>query len=238
MASSITPFKSKRDLVYDYLRTEILQGTFAPGARIVIDEVASQLGVSQIPIREALQQLQSEGFVSIEPHVGPRVTEIHASHICEIFELLESLEVISSRAACARMDDDAFIAMEAMLRQMDAIVADAEAWSPKNVDLHYFICDQADMHLVKTLISTVLNQWDRLRCYYLNDVFLDHIPAAQREHWELFEALRQRDADLVEQIIRRHNRAALAAYVGHLKVSGQVAEDFAVLHAPSAKILK
>jgi DNA-binding GntR family transcriptional regulator len=168
----ITSFKSKKDLVYEHLRTEILRGTFAPGDRIVIDGLAAQLGVSQIPIREALQQLQAEGFVVIEPHIGPRVAEIHVSLICEIFQLLEALEIISSQAACQRMNQTNLDGMETILQRMDALKNDPEQWSQENEHLHSAICDWAGTGLVKNLMGNVLDQWDRLRHYYLRDVFI------------------------------------------------------------------
>jgi len=221
----LSSFKSKRDLVYEHLRTEILRGTFAPGDRIVIDGLASQLGVSQIPIREALQQLQAEGFVVMEPHIGPRVAEIHAGLICEVFQLLEALEVISSRAACQRMKNDHFDDMQQILRHMDTLGDDLEQWAHENERLHYAICEWARTGLVKNLMSNVLDQWDRLRHYYLKDVFVHRIEQSQREHWEIFDALRARNADRAEQIIRRHNRRALDAYVKHLQATGQMEEN-------------
>jgi DNA-binding GntR family transcriptional regulator len=221
MARQISAFKSKRELVYEHLRAEILQGTYKPGARIVIDELALQLGVSQIPIREALQQLQADGFVVMEPHVGPRVAEIHASLIWEVFQLLEALEVISSRAACDRMKKTEFEEMEKILRRLDTLGDNAE-WSQENTHLHSSICDWAETILIKSLMNKVLDQWDRLRNYYLKDVLIHRVDLAQQEHWELFEALQARDADRVEQVIRRHNRRASRAYVEQLKATGHI----------------
>jgi DNA-binding GntR family transcriptional regulator len=102
----IKTFRSKKEFVYDALRVAILEGDLEPGARLVIDDLAMELGVSQIPVREALQQLQADGFVTIEPYIGTKVTEIDAGLVREVFDLLEALEVISGRAACLRMSED------------------------------------------------------------------------------------------------------------------------------------
>src|SRR5690242_5219433 len=93
-------FRSKKDAVLDALRTAIIKGAFKPGARLVIDELAAHFGTSAIPVREALQQLQAEGLVIIQPYAGATVTLIEANLIVEIFELLEAFELISGRAAC------------------------------------------------------------------------------------------------------------------------------------------
>ena len=211
------PFRSKKEFAYDTLRDTILEGQLEPGARLVIDELAADLGVSQIPVREALQQLQADGFVTIEPYVGARVTEIDASLICEVFDLMEALEVVSGRAACLRMSEDSLDEMESRLRAMDALVTDADRFSEENARLHQFICERAGTPLVDRLMDKVLAHWDRLRRYYLQDVFERRVGDAQQEHWLVFEALCTRDPDHVEQVIREHNKTARLAYTEYLE---------------------
>jgi DNA-binding GntR family transcriptional regulator len=218
----LSTFKSKKELVYEFLRTEILRGTFEPGSRIIIGDVAAQLGVSQVPIREALQQLQAEGFVVMEPHIGPRVAEIQAHLIWEIFQLLEALEVISSREACHHMQTADFEAMEAILHTLDELDEDSLQWSQENTRLHSSICDWGGTLLVKSIMNTVLDQWDRLRNHYLKDMLVHRKKHAQQEHWAMFTALQGNDANLVEDIVRKHNRNSLALYVKQLQEAGQL----------------
>ena len=80
-------FKSKNEAVYDALRQAIIHGEYEPGSRLVIDDLAATMGVSQIPIREALRQLEADGFITIEPYVGATLTDINANFIFEIFTL-------------------------------------------------------------------------------------------------------------------------------------------------------
>ena len=96
-------FQSKNEQVYGLLKNKIVRGELKPGEAIVIDTLAKQLGVSQIPIREALRHLEAIGFIHIAPYVGARVTEIRAGSIYEVFALLEDMEVLSGRAACQTM---------------------------------------------------------------------------------------------------------------------------------------
>lgn len=205
-------FRSKKEAVLDLLRSSIAQGAFKPGEKLVIDELAARFGVSQIPVREALQQLQAEGFVEIEPYVGATVSRIEAGIIVEIFELLEALELISGRAACQRMTKDDFAHMEAILVEMDVLEDDLEAWSAANMRLHRFICDCAGMPLVKSTLVKALDHWNRLRRYYLNDVFAHRVRAAQKEHWQMLRAMRACDIDRLEKVVRGHNQAARTAY--------------------------
>jgi len=69
-------FRTKQEYVYQALRGAILRGELAPGQRLVIDQIGRRLQVSAIPIREALQLLQSEGLVLSAPHVGSTVAPI------------------------------------------------------------------------------------------------------------------------------------------------------------------
>ncbi|NOZ27949.1 MAG: GntR family transcriptional regulator [Chloroflexi bacterium] len=212
----ITSFRSKKELVYDSLRDAILAGDLPPGTRLIIDDLASQLGVSQIPIREALQQLQADGFVEIKPYVGATVTEVHTGLVTEVFELLEAMEIISGRAACQRMSDEDLQELEERLRRMDDLLDDLDQWSEANIQLHQFICEKAGTPLVGALMSKVVDHWERLRRLYLSDVFARRVREAQEQHWRMLDALRARDPDLLERLVRVHNRTALEAYADRM----------------------
>jgi DNA-binding GntR family transcriptional regulator len=214
-------FRSKKDAVLEVLRNAISDGAFKPGERLVIDELALRFGVSPIPVREALQQLQAEGFVEIQPYVGATVSRIEAGMITEIFELLEALELISGRAACKRMSADDFARMESLLTEMDALETDLDAWSEKNMRLHQFICDCAGMPLVKSSLTRTLDHWSRLRRYYLNDVFAHRVRAAQKEHWQMLRAMRTCDVARLEKTVRAHNQAARDAYTERFQTALQ-----------------
>ena len=219
MMRTTKTFRSKKDFAYEVLREQILNGDLPPGTRLVIDDLAKALTVSPIPVREALQRLQSDGFVTIEPYVGARVAEIHVGLIQEVFELLEALETISGRAACQKMTEDDFEELEVLLRRMDAEVDDLEAWSQDNVRLHQFICEWADMPLVQASMVRIVDHWDWLRRHYLDGVFAHRVHKAQEEHWRLLAALRTRNPNHVARVIQEHNRQALASYQAYLEAA-------------------
>src|SRR5580700_10688100 len=208
--------RSKKELVTATLRNAILKGEFAPGMRLVIDDLAKQLGVSAIPVREALQQLSADGYVIIEPYLGARVAPIEAESVVEVFSLLETMEVVSSRAACQHMSDSDFSVLEKILLKMDLLISDPELWSRENRYFHRFICDKSGTRLVGSLMSKVLDHWDRLHRYFLKDVFARRLRQAQREHWKILKTLRTRDPAETEAVIREHAQASLTAYTKYL----------------------
>ncbi len=222
MPSSGPVFTSKREFAYQTLHARILAGTLEPGRRLVIDDIAVELGVSPIPVREALQQLQADGLVVIEPYVGAHVSSIHAGLVEEVYALLEALEIISSQHACVRMSDDDFAALETLVQIMDESLDDLDSWSRLNVEFHQFIVDCAGLSVLPSLMDRVLDQWQRLRRHYLDSVFAHRAALAQQEHRQLLEALKTRDPQHVDEVIRAHNRHALASYLDHLDKSGQL----------------
>ena len=217
-------FRSKNEVVYDVLRQSIVQGEYKPGSRLVIDDLADSLGVSQIPIREAIRQLEADGFVTFEPYVGATVTEINADFIFEVFALLESMEITCSRTAARCMSDDEMETLEGLILNMDASVDDPDQWAQDNKRLHLFICECAKTRLIQRMMQKVLDHWDRLRLHYLKDVSAQRIKVAQQEHKQILAAFQGRDPDEVERVIREHNRSALAAYIQHLQSTGQIKE--------------
>ena len=220
-----TVFRSKNEVVYDLLHQAIIRGDYKPGERVIIDDVAAKLGVSPIPIREALRQLEADGFVEIAPYIGATVTEISADSIFEVFALLETMEAICARAACHCMTETEIAKLDDLVQQMDATMDDPENWSKLNKAFHLLICDYAHTGLIKEMMRKVLDHWDRLRVYYMKDVLGLRVKMAQAEHRQIMTAFHNRNADEAEQVIRVHNQNALAAYNNYLQVAGHLDED-------------
>ena len=208
--------RSKKELVSETLRHAILNGELLPGTRLVIDDLAKQLGVSPIPVREALQQLDADGYIVLEPYLGAKVAPIEAESVIEVFSLLETMEVVSSRTACQHLSEADFSALEMILLKMDSLVNEPELWSQENRNFHSFICEKSGTRLIGSLMSKVLDHWDRLHRYFLKDVFARRLGQAQREHWEILKSLRTRDPARTETVVRQHAQAAMSAYQKHL----------------------
>ncbi|MCA9949582.1 MAG: GntR family transcriptional regulator [Anaerolineales bacterium] len=221
-------FRSKNEVVYNELHQAILHGDYQPGERIVIDDVASQFGVSAIPIRESLRQLEADGFVEIVPYAGATVTEISAYSIFEVFALLETMEAICARSACQRMSDAEIARLDELVQQMDGCMDDPERWVELNKQFHLQICEYAHTVLIKEMMRKVLDHWDRLRTYYMKDVFVGRVEMAQVEHRQIVAAFYKRDVDLAESLLQTHNQNALTAYNSFLQADGHLKADASI----------
>ncbi len=223
METKLRPtFRSKSEVVHDMLREAIIHGEYRPGERLVIDEVAARLGVSQIPVREAVRQLEADGLVAVEPYTGATITQFSPDLIFEIFALLEALEVICGRRACTCMSDAELAELSAIVTAMDDMLDDPERWSQHNRQFHLMICKFSHVQLIERMLENALDHWDRLRLQYVKDVLQPRIPEAQQDHRRMIEAFQRRDADAIEQLLRSHNRRALAAYIDLLQQNGHL----------------
>ncbi|WP_454044699.1 GntR family transcriptional regulator, partial [Cellulosimicrobium sp. Marseille-Q8652] len=92
--------------VYDLLRTRIIDGTLAPGARLTEPVLSAQLGVSRTPVREALRLLQAEALVVELPTGGVRVAALDLADARRVYEVRARLEGLLARDACERAGPD------------------------------------------------------------------------------------------------------------------------------------
>jgi DNA-binding GntR family transcriptional regulator len=211
--------RTKRELVYHTLRDAIMRCELAPGRRLLIDDLARQLEVSAIPVREALQLLQSEGLVDNVPHVGATVSPISRQSIDEVFAVMEGLELVAARAAAQRMTAADALELDEVVAGMDRAQAAGRhaEWADLNSRFHLAISRLSAMPMLHEMTERVLARWDRVRRYYFNGVLVHRIEQAQSEHRDLVAAMRTGDFAALERTVKNHNRGALQAYAEFIK---------------------
>lgn len=210
--------KTKQEFVYQTLRRAILRCELAPGQRLPTQEIANRLGVSLIPVREALQLLQSEGLVENRPHVGAAVARISGSSVAEVFTLLEGLETVAARVAARRMPPGEVDDLAGLLAEMDAAVEEGEyeLWGELNTRLHVSIARNTGMPVVQEMTERVFDLWHRVQRCYLKEVLVQRVLQSQQEHHAILRALRDRNEEELERLVKVHNRNAMEAYTNHL----------------------
>lgn len=114
---------SKQELAYQTIRRRIVDGTTGPGFRIVIDEVARELGCSAIPVREAVRRLEAEGLVEYTRHSGARVVTIDERRYVEALSTLAVLEGYATALAAARMTPEDLDRLRLLTEDMREAVA-------------------------------------------------------------------------------------------------------------------
>jgi DNA-binding GntR family transcriptional regulator len=213
------PYRTKQEFVYETLRDAIMRCELGPGQRLVIDELARRLEVSAIPVREALQVLQSEGLVANVPHVGATVSLISRESIAEVFSIMEGLEIVATRSAAERMTEADAEVLGEITSAMDGALASGrnEEWADLNSRFHLTISRLSAMPLLHEMTERVLARWDRVRRYYLKGVLVDRLEQAQEEHRAMLRTMKARDLAGLEQVVKQHNQGALLAYAEFLR---------------------
>lgn len=228
--------RTKQEFVYHTLRNAIMKCELSPGERLVIDDLARRLEVSAIPVREALQLLQSEGLVVNVPHVGATVAPISRASIYELFTVMESLEAVASRAAALRATTGDLDALDDAVAAMDQALAGHgyDLWADLNTRFHLSISALTGMPMLHEMTERVLDRWDRVRRYYFSGVLVHRADHAQEEHHALVKAMRARDVDALEAVVRQHNRGALASYTKYLEADAPALESAVLADRPSS----
>lgn len=189
--------------VKDRILTWILQGDLAPGSRLVETRLARQLGTSQAPIREALRDLASLGFVESRPYKGSWVRKPSKNELIEAIEVRAELEALAAKLAAIRRTDQCIKDLEELLAAMaDAAErGDPHEQSIKNTQFHARIVESAEN-------ETLMRHWSMLEPFgrtYITataeGIDLHYLGA---RHQGLLEAIRDQDPDLAAERARVH----------------------------------
>jgi len=188
------------EMVVVDLRQRILSGELAPGTPLRQEALAEELGVSRIPLREAVRLLSSEGLVDLQPHRGAYVMPLSTDEVREFFELRVQLEPWLLRLAIPNQ-------MEADLQQAEALVdvmenVAAGEWSRLNWCLHEALYRPANRPFALNIVRTLHEKSER----YLNHRIIS-IPQriqARREHLALITLCRSGDVEAAIAELGRH----------------------------------
>jgi DNA-binding GntR family transcriptional regulator len=211
--SSAIALLTKQQFVYAKLRHAIVTCELQPDERLRIDEIARRYGVSIIPVREALHVLQSEGLVVNVPHVGTAVAPIEADSIVEALTILEGLESVSTRIAAERARERDLDDLADQVAAMDRALSGGrtEQWATLNREFHLTIARIASMPLLRDMLTRAFDRWERVWHHDFQGL-ARRVSQAQAEHHEMVRLMRARSFAALEDTVRTHNRAAVAAY--------------------------
>jgi DNA-binding GntR family transcriptional regulator len=195
------------EMVAEVLREAITGGHLRANDPLLQDEIAAQLRVSHIPVREALRQLQSEGLVTYQPNRGATVSALTADEIREIYDIRTILETAAVRRAAPRLDGPTLARAARILDAAEA-ATDAATWGSLDVDFHQLIYDLDGRPRLQELIAGLLRRVDR---YWLtHGLMLRHRREFEREHRALLAALESRDAEGTARLLADHLAGASA----------------------------
>ena len=183
------------------LRERILSGELAPGARLHQADLAERLGVSRIPVRDALHQLAAEGLVHLNGRAGATVTELSIADLQELYELREAIEPLASRLAAPNVGRLQVLRMGKWAEVMEAADSPQE-WLAANRDFHAIVYEQSGRPRMIELIGYLRRHVDRFVRLHL--ILPANRERLNTEHRAILDAVAQRDPAAVEERTHAH----------------------------------
>ncbi len=198
-------YQTKKDWVLEHLRADILEGRYRPGARLITRQIAEAYGTSEIPVREALNQLERQGLVRIEPHMGAVTTPLSAQDLRELFEVRLALEGLAVRLAAPRLTDADLMELTVLQEHLEeAVETGAAPVELSAANRHFHERMYAGCHN-RRLLALLSELWDLAGRYPPPLTGPDeHTRASMREHRAILAALRGRDAAEAERLTLAH----------------------------------
>lgn len=189
------------------IRDAVLSGAYPSGSQLRQDALAASFGVSRIPVREALLQLEAEGLVQIVPHKGAVVAGLSRAEIDDVFALRSMLEVRLLQHSAPLLQAVDFVALDRIQEAFsDAIRGrDASRWGTLNAELHMALYGRADLPRTSAIVSNLLTTSERYTRIQLSGKTAWQ--RAQAEHGELIERCRMRDIEAACALLRQHIEA-------------------------------
>lgn len=200
--------KSKKIIVYEYLKKKIIAGALKPGEPLVEGVLAKELKTSKTPIREAMQQLEKEGFVEIFPGKGAFVSRMSFQDIREIFEIREILECEVIKRVAAK-GDFSMEEAEAIGRKFVSVESEGgkndRSHFKAGEKIHTFVFEAFGNKRLIVFYNRFQEHIERLRLFYFaNQDRRERSEQSFKEHLEILNALIAKDQQRAEKAMRDH----------------------------------
>lgn len=212
------------DFVVEELRNRIVLGILQPGQKVPVYELANELGVSRVPLREAVRQLEAESLVDNLPRRGTVVRDLNEQDLRDSFELLEAIETMAARRAASSTSEDVASCMQYWLGEMQRLAKRRDnAASPEMLNAHrefHFALFRGageggvlDRHL-RTL-------WNACERYLIISADDGRRSRAAAEHAGLVDLIASGDPETTVEALRAHLHDSLATALRYLSSQKQ-----------------
>ena len=196
------------NLIRDDVLAAILRGEFKPGDRITEPMIASRLGVSRVPVREALRELEAMGLLESRKHAGMLVRQLSTRETAELYELRSVIDAHAGRIAGSMSDPALVAALEQCLATMEAAAQrqDLMAYYEANVHFHWDIVQACGN---SQIIAVYQRAVQKLHLARLTNLSTDvGILSSLMEHHAMVDAIREGQAEWCAQLMANHVKAA------------------------------
>lgn len=200
------------DTIYKYLKTEIIEGKIAPDQRIQLREVADSFGVSTTPVREAVQKLSVEGYLSVNARKKEIfVPALTMDEIEEFLEVVGILDMSATKKALGKISDDDVLEIKKMTARLGGLVKrnNIRSYVKLTIHIHEILWKMCGNSILYQSLASLAEK----SIFYLNQAFIyaggnSLVVHKYRDHLDLAKAIEKRDIARVEEILRDHWKKA------------------------------
>lgn len=196
--------KSLTELVTENLRERIVTGEFDLGSQLSESRIAKDLEVSRTPVREAINRLEMEGLLIVEPQKGSFVFNLEPEELAKLCDARVCLETTALTHAVQNRSDDLHVALKECVDQMTLAreADDVAKYLALDTEFHQHLFDCADNRFLNDAYQAISLKMAAIRTRLGGHP--EHMAKSYREHQELVEAVKSRDLDLALNILRSH----------------------------------
>lgn len=179
----------------------VATGALKPGQRLVEVQLCELFGVKRNKIREALQKLEHDGFVTITRNVGAVVSEVSRNDIEQLYDFLSVLDGMAARVVAPSIMPEQIANLEAILGKMEA-TDDPALFADYNTEFHSLLCSYSEN---SRLIKVAENVRISIAAFGFRSFFVPaQIPASNSEHRKILDAIKDNKPDKAEKLMRKH----------------------------------
>ncbi|AEH46550.1 GntR family transcriptional regulator [Parageobacillus thermoglucosidasius] len=206
--------KNKTQIAYEYILSRIESGVYGPGYRIIIDQIARELSLSSIPVREAIRQLEAEGWIQYKPYTGAIVSNINEKEYLETLSVLAVLEGYATALSSSNMKEGMIQQLAELNKKMEQALHefDFEQFSELNYEFHALIYKHCGNAYLEEQIKQIWQRMKRIRAYGFTFV-PQRARESIKEHEEIIRLLKeQAPRNEIEDFVRQHKLNTAEAF--------------------------
>lgn len=201
--------KTAHEAVLQEIRQRLLDGRIGPGDAVRPDAIGNELGVSAVPVREALRILEGEGHVTNRPHRGYVVAELDIDDLTEIYRIRDLLENEAVRQAIPKLGSGDVARLRAIVAEMEEVGEDVIELTAVNRNFHFTLFEAAEMPHLLRLLRMLWDSADRYRARYL--MAPENRQVVHDQHQRIMQAIAEGDVDKVIEEKALHRAHAINA---------------------------
>ena len=206
-----------RESIYLSLRDAITFGEILPGEQIFEDVIAKRFNVSRTPVREAIRQLQMEGYINVIPYVGAFVTKISPKNVEDIYDILIILEGYAVWEAIPKIKPRDLKQLKTLHNKITLAAQknDVGEYYKNNIKFHMKFVELSGNEQLKDVLSLLRNKI--YRTHYIGITIPGHFEEYITDHTQILDAISKGDREMAKRYMEDHIRRTKVILVDYLK---------------------